>query len=74
MFPNAISREPDISRKNLRKVASWTFGNIIRDKLPYVQVNLTADIPLHKCAPGKYTRPHFRRAFLDEVTSQSELS
>ena len=35
---------------------------------------LGANILLHKCAPGKNTHPDFRRAFLNDVMIQSELT
>ena len=35
---------------------------------------LTVDIPLHKYAHRKKTRPPFKRASLDDIMSQSELT
>ena len=40
----------------------------------FVIKKLTADIPLHKCAPGKNARPPNRRDFLDDIMSHSELT
>ena len=46
--------------------------SIYTDKLAHVQVISTADISLHKCAPGNTYL--FTRAILDDVMSQSELT
>ena len=40
----------------------------------YVIKKLTADIPLHKCAPAKNARPSNRRDFLYDIMSRNELT
>ena len=48
-------------------LSPWTSFIVQCDKL-------TVDIPLHKYAHRKKTRPPFKRASLDDIMSQSELT
>ena len=60
---------------SLAQIFTWKNAHppIIRDKLAYVSSSLTADFPLHECAPKKNAQPPKRCDFLDDVMSQSEL-
>ena len=67
----------DEKKKNTHSVQSIYSRqdvSFIQDKLAYVQIVITADIPLHKCSPRKNACQLNGRAFLFDVTSQSELT